>query len=158
MDSIGAFCCFSTLGGDGISTIATADVAVRQQEAPLDVWEDVFQRAGQTAVAKTQSELLNTIVNLSTPLLKVSFVAVAGIDTHNSAQMLLMSNQPQAESNTPRSWIVQIAEWASIQVALNQKRPIDINLSGAGAGQLHRLSEKLDLGELESFAYSPHLL
>ncbi|MEM7333288.1 MAG: ATP-binding protein [Chloroflexota bacterium] len=130
---------------------------VQQQEIRFDAWGDIFKRAGFTAVAETQSELLNAIVNLSNPLLKPLFIAVAGVDNDNPGQMLLVSNQPQKEANSPRSWVVQIAEFASIQVALNQNRPIEINLSGAGAGQLHRFSEKLSLGEMESMIIHPVL-
>ncbi len=126
-----------------------------QVETPTRVMADLFKRAGKTATAESHPELLNSIVELAAPILNTSFFAVASVDPDAPSQMLLMSNQPQTETNSPKSWIVQIADWASIQVALNQQRPIEINMSGAGAGQLHRLSEKLSLGDMEAMIIHP---
>lgn len=130
---------------------------LKQEETPAAVWAQVFNQAGQTMVADSYTGMLTAVVQLSETLLKTPFIAVAGFDPDNKASLNLVSNQPQTDTNSPRAWIISINEWAALQAALNQKQTIELNLTGAGAGQLHRFSEKLSLGEMQAILIQPIL-
>lgn len=126
-----------------------------QSDTPTAVLTKLLKQAGHTITAESGNDQLSLIIQLAESLLNASFVGVATQDPMDASQLLLISNQPQANSNAPRTWLLKLNEWPSLQVPMNQRRPLEINMSTAGAGQLHRFAEKLTLGELETLLVQP---
>lgn len=127
---------------------------IARQTAFEPNWVQAFRFAGDSLNDDPMAQL-TAVVQLINSNVDASIVALGIVDEKAPDQLQLVTNQPQSGSNNPRSWHVTVNEWSVLQAALNQRQTIEINSSGAGANQLERFAEKLELGELASLLIYP---
>lgn len=132
--------------------VAAAETA----RSPLKILARAYQQAAETAQSLDETETLHRAVRLLADSVRAPFVAV-GVLQDEAAEVRLVSNQPQVDADRPQVWRQAVADWSAFEAVVGQQRPVSLRADGAGAGQLHRLSSTLGVGELSALWVAPLL-
>ena len=133
---------------------------LQQERSPADPKRlaAIVQMAANPALAESPEDTLTAGLLLTQAVLPaVPFLAVGQLVQGNAGQIQLLTNQPQPDKDAPRGWLLTIADWSAIQAAFNQKRAVTLTLDGAGANQLIRFYEKLNILPLQALHIQPTL-
>ena len=83
------------------------------------------------------------------------FVGLALLDEQEERQLLLISNQPQATQDKPRSWYLNLADWPAFRQVLDQGQPVTLAPEGMGARQLHDWYQEMGIAPLGLLLIQP---
>ena len=98
---------------------------------------------------------LQAAVEMTVRLTDATFVGIGLLPEEAPETIRLISNLPQPQTNSPRSWQLHLADWEPFQQLIRTGKGAHFPLSGSGARQVYALYEALGIGALGGLLLEP---
>ncbi len=102
----------------------------------------------------TRGRLLGAI-EMATRLSEAAFVGIGLLPDEAPDTIRLISNLPQPQTNSPRSWQLHLADWEPFQQIIRSGEGVHLPLTGSRARQVYGLYETLGIGALGGLLLEP---
>jgi signal transduction histidine kinase/GAF domain-containing protein len=103
----------------------------------------------------SKRERLHAAVEMAAQLTDASFVGIGLLSPESADNLHLISNLPQPQTNSPRTWQLHLADWEPLQQIIDSKEGVHFPLTGSGARQVYALYELLGIGALGGLLVEP---
>lgn len=100
-------------------------------------------------------ERIQTAVEMAARLTDAAFVGIGLLPAETPDTIRLVSNLPQPQTNSPRTWQLHLADWEPFQELINSGKGAHLPLAGSGARQVYGLYEALGIGALGGLVLEP---
>jgi signal transduction histidine kinase/GAF domain-containing protein len=100
-------------------------------------------------------ERLQTAVEMAARLTDAAFAAIGLLPAESPETLHLISNLPQPQTNSPRTWQLHLADWEPLQQLIHSGKGIHFPLTGSGARQVFALYKALGIGALGGLLVEP---
>ena len=84
-----------------------------------------------------------------------AFVGLGLLPEESPETLQLISNLPQPQTNSPRTWQLHLADWEPFQQLVQTGKRRHLPLTGSGARQVYALYEALSIGALGGLLLEP---
>lgn len=143
-----------------------AVLAYQQSLAPLVA----AQQANQPVVTQLTSSLrlsadilsslktdtrIQQAVMMVPQILDAAFIGVGVLQPENKQIIRVTSNLPQTGANAPRSWQIDLVEWAPFRTAIRKREGVELLAEGQGGRHLRALYEALEIGAFGAMLVQP---
>ena len=88
-------------------------------------------------------------------LTDAAFVGLGLLPSEAPETIRLISNLPQPQTNSPRTWQLHLADWEPFQTLIRTGEGAHLPLTGSGARQVYALYEALGIGALGGLLLEP---
>ncbi|MCA9944704.1 MAG: hypothetical protein KC449_14540 [Anaerolineales bacterium] len=100
-------------------------------------------------------ERLQAAAEMTARLTDATFVGIGLLPEEAPDTIRLMSNLPQPQTNSPRTWQLHLADWEPFQTLVQSGAGAHLPLTGSGARQVYALYEALGIGALGGLLLEP---
>ncbi len=100
-------------------------------------------------------ERLHTAVDMAARVTDAAFASIGLLSSESPDSIHLVSNLPQPQTNSPRTWQLSLADWEPLQRVVGRGEGIHMPLTGSGARQIYSLYELLNIGALGGLLLEP---
>ena len=100
-------------------------------------------------------ERIQAAVEMAARLTDAAFVGIGLLPAETPETIRLVSNLPQPQTNSPRTWQLHLADWDPFQELINSGKGTHLPLAGSGARQVYALYEALGIGALGGLVLEP---
>lgn len=111
--------------------------------------------AAEVIEASSKRERLQAAVTMAARLSGAAFVGIGLLPAESANTIQLISNLPQPQTNSPRTWQLHLTDWEPLQQLIQRKQGIYLPLTGSGARQVYALYEALGVGALGGLLIEP---
>ena len=111
--------------------------------------------AANVIAADTTPRRLQTAVDMIARLSDAAFVGIGLLPEESPDTIRLVSNLPQPQTNSPRSWQLHLADWEPFQQLMRSGEGAHLPLTGSRARQVYALYEALGIGALGGLLLEP---
>ena len=94
-------------------------------------------------------------VEMAARLTDAAFVGLGLLPSEAPETVRLVSNLPQPQTNSPRTWQLHLADWEPFQQLIRTGEGAHLPLTGSGARQVYALYEALGIGALGGLLLEP---
>lgn len=98
---------------------------------------------------------LQAAAEMTARLTDAAFVGIGLLPEEAPDTIRLISNLPQPQTNSPRTWQLHLADWAPFQKLIQTGESAHLPLTGSGARQVYSLYEALGIGPLGGLLLEP---
>lgn len=98
---------------------------------------------------------LQAAAEMAARLTDAAFVGVGLLPEEAPDTIRLISNLPQPQTNSPRTWQLHLADWEPFQKLIQTGKGNHLPLTGSGARQVYALYEALGIGPLGGLLLEP---
>ncbi len=98
---------------------------------------------------------LQAAAEMAARLTDTAFVGIGLLPEEAPDTIRLVSNLPQPQTNSPRTWQLHLADWEPFQKLINIGHGAHLPLTGSGARQVYALYEALGIGPLGGLLLEP---
>ncbi|MAT95818.1 MAG: hypothetical protein CL608_01525 [Anaerolineaceae bacterium] len=98
---------------------------------------------------------LQAAAEMTARLTNAAFVGIGLLPEEAPDTIRLISNLPQPQTNSPRTWQLHLADWAPFQKLIQTGESAHLPLTGSGARQVYALYEALGIGPLGGLLLEP---
>ena len=127
-----------------LSTLPTHQQLNRSLAFAAAVIEPDSARGRQQAAAEMAARLADA-----------AFVGLGLLPAESPETIRLISNLPQPQTNSPRTWQLHLADWEPFQQLVQTGKSRHLPLTGSGARQVYALYEALGIGALGGLLLEP---
>lgn len=120
-------------------------IAQRSALSPAEMIQNALQQAAETILATDQEGMLQNAVTLAASLVKAPLVAIGTFTDERQNRLHFTTNLPQPGQDGPLKTQLLVSDWSPLQVVINQNQTVELRPDGAGAGQLHKLYEAMEM-------------
>ncbi|MCA9926329.1 MAG: hypothetical protein KC421_28365, partial [Anaerolineales bacterium] len=132
-------------------------LAQRKKSGLTTDLQSAILNAAQVIQTEDRDAALPAAVTLIASVVDASFVAVGVLTEDAQPTLALTSNLPQVGTDQPRTWLLPVSDWTALEAVVSQRRWVELNPEGVGAGQLHRFYEELAIGPFGALFLQPML-
>ncbi len=98
---------------------------------------------------------LQAAAEMAARLTDAAFVGIGLLPEESPDTIRLISNLPQPQTNSPRTWQLHLADWEPFQRLVQTGKGSHLPLTGSGARQVYALYEALGIGALGGLLLEP---
>ena len=98
---------------------------------------------------------LQAAAEMAARLTDAAFVGIGLLPEEAPDTIRLVSNLPQPQTNSPRTWQLHLADWEPFQKLINTGKGAHLPLTGSGARQVYALYQALGIGPLGGLILEP---
>lgn len=111
--------------------------------------------AAKVIEASSKRERLQAAVHMAARLSGAAFAGIGLLPAESADIIQLISNLPQPQTNSPRTWQLHLTDWEPLQQLIQEKQGLYLPLTGSGARQVYALYEALEIGALGGLLIEP---
>ena len=100
-------------------------------------------------------ERLQAAAEMAARLTEATFVGIGLLPDEAPETIRLVSNLPQPQTNSPRTWQLHLADWEPFQTLVHTGKGAHLPLTGSKARQVYALYEALGIGALGGLLLEP---
>lgn len=128
------------------------------QEATLPAHQQISRSLALAAAVIYSDDTwgrLQAAAEMAARLTNAAFVGIGLLPDEAPETIRLVSNLPQPQTNSPRTWQLHLADWEPFKQLVESGEGLHLPLTGSGARRVYALYEALGIGALGGLLVEP---